>query len=105
MKPTSLLIAFAVQCVSAHAQSHISVEGGRETSQSCAECYGFSGKALVSIQPNLAVQNAVYLELSLDAYRAQTRKDPLAETTYFVAAGSSDNDAEYIAAYYSQIKT
>jgi cytochrome c553 len=104
MKTASILIAFAVLCISNHAQSQTSVDVGREKSQACVGCHGVSGKAFVPIYPNLAGQNAVYLESSLKAYRAQTRKGALAETMYFVAAGLSDSDIEHIAAYYAQIK-
>jgi cytochrome c553 len=104
MKAPSILTILASLCISNYAQSQASVEIGQEKSQACVGCHGVKGKAFVPIYPNLAGQNAAYLESSLKAYRAKTRKGSLAETMYFVAAGLSDSDIESIAAYYSQIE-
>jgi cytochrome c553 len=40
----------------------------------CAGCHGDTGKAVLPIYPNLAGQNAAYLEKSLHAYRSGERK-------------------------------
>ncbi|MGB0958059.1 MAG: c-type cytochrome [Litorivicinus sp.] len=74
---------------------------GQAKSMMCAGCHGADGKAMVPTYPNLAGQNAAYLEGALKAYRSQERTGYQAALMYGMAAALSDDDIANLAAYYS----
>ncbi len=80
-------------------------EAGKAKSAPCATCHGPNGdKALLPTYPNLAGQNAAYLELALKDYRAKTRTGSQAVIMHGQAANLSDQDIADLAAYYGAIK-
>ena len=66
-----------------------------------ASCHGQDGKSMIPTYPNLAGQNAAYLEGALQAYRSQERTGYQAALMYGMAANLSDQDIADLAAYYS----
>lgn len=76
---------------------------GQSKSASCAACHGASGKAVNSIYPNLAGQNADYLALSLHAYKQGERSGGQAGVMQAFTASLSDQDINDLAAYYASL--
>ena len=77
-------------------------EAGSKKIAICVACHGTDGKATAPIYPNLAGQNAPYLEASLKAYRAGERAGGMSAVMTPQATNLSDQDIADIAAYYSQ---
>lgn len=77
---------------------------GRNKAEMCAGCHGKTGKADLPIYPNLAGQNALYLEMTLKAYRDESRKGAQASAMYAIAQGLSDEDIKQLSAYYESLK-
>lgn len=76
---------------------------GKAKSIMCASCHGANGKAISPTYPNLAGQNAAYLELALKAYRAKQRTGGMASMMSGMAAPLSDTDIDNLAIYYSNL--
>ena len=68
-----------------------------------AACHGTDGKATGPIYPNLAGQNAAYLESALKAYREGQRGGGMSAIMAPQAAALSDQDIADIAAYFSSL--
>ncbi|MGD9423739.1 c-type cytochrome [Pantoea sp. NSTU24] len=77
---------------------------GTEKAGSCIACHGATGKAAAPIYPNLAGQNAAYLELALQAYKKGERSGGQAEVMKAFVTGLSDSDMADLAAYYSSLQ-
>lgn len=76
------------------------VQAGKAKAALCAACHGNNGIAVIDTYPNLAGQNAAYLELSLRAYRDGSRRNPLMSP---VARGLSEQDIADLAAYFASL--
>ncbi|GLS24812.1 c-type cytochrome [Marinibactrum halimedae] len=74
---------------------------GKGKSAVCATCHGPTGVAIAPMYPNLAGQNAAYLESSLKAYRKNERKGGMSAVMTPMAASLSDQDIADLAAYFS----
>lgn len=68
----------------------------------CVTCHGKDGHGTSPIYPNLAGQNATYLESAMKAYRAGEREGGMSAVMTPMAAALSDEDIIDIAEYYSQ---
>ncbi|WP_053070573.1 c-type cytochrome [Halomonas sp. PR-M31] len=68
----------------------------------CSTCHGQDGKGTTPMYPNLAGQNATYMENALKAYRAGEREGGMSSVMTPMASGLSDEDIVDIAEYYSQ---
>ncbi len=77
---------------------------GKNKSVSCLACHGAEGKISVPMYPNLAGQNAMYLEHSLQAYKKGERTGGQAEVMKAYVSGLSDEDIADLAAYYASLK-
>ncbi|WP_337878553.1 c-type cytochrome [Rheinheimera sp.] len=86
-------------CTTAMAQGNAAK--GKELSGQCWGCHGETGISPIAGNPNLAAQNAAYLEYALKAYRSRERKGGLAEIMYVNAAPLSDQDILDLVAYFS----
>jgi len=69
-----------------------------KASQTCVACHGNDGVGILPEYPNLAGQQADYIQNSLKAYRAGQRKNPVMGG---MAAALTDQDIEELAVYYS----
>lgn len=68
----------------------------------CSTCHGARGISISPMFPNLAGQQAVYLETQLKAFRDRSRADPHAQAFMWgMAAQLSDSVITEIAAYYA----
>lgn len=77
---------------------------GKDKSASCMACHGAEGKVSVPMYPNLAGQNEMYLEHSLQAYKKGERSGGQAEVMKAYVSGLSDADIADLAAYYASLK-
>ncbi|MDA5545170.1 MULTISPECIES: c-type cytochrome [Yersinia] len=102
MKLVVSIVALSLCSFSALAKNDI--EAGRVKSASCVACHGAQGKVSVPMYPNLAGQNAMYLEQSLAAYKKGTRTGGQAEVMRAYVANLSDEDFSDLAAYYASLK-
>ncbi len=75
-------------------------QAGKTKAALCTACHGSNGIAVIDTYPNLAGQNAAYLELSLRAYRDGSRRNPLMSP---VARGLSEQDIADLAAYFASL--
>lgn len=74
---------------------------GQALAQQCWGCHGETGIAPVTANPNLAGQNAEYLQYALKAYRDGGRKGGLAFIMQANASSLSDSDIAALALYFS----
>lgn len=80
------------------------VQAGQQKAASCQGCHGKEGKASVGLYPNLAGQNAAYLEQALHAYKKGERSAGQAAVMNAFVAGLSDEDMADLSAYYASLK-
>lgn len=78
-----------------------SIKRAQQLSQQCLGCHGEFGIAPISSNPNLAGQNAEYIEYALKAYRSGERKGGMAFIMRANANSLSDQDIEDLALYFS----
>jgi len=68
----------------------------------CSTCHGLRGISVSPMFPNLAGQQAVYLETQLKAFRDRSRADPHAQAFMWgMAAQLTDSTITAIAAYFA----
>ncbi|SMB45465.1 Cytochrome C554 [Serratia proteamaculans] len=77
---------------------------GKDKSASCMACHGAEGKVSMPMYPNLAGQNAMYLEHALQAYKKGERNGGQAEVMKAYVSALSDEDIADLAAYYASLK-
>ncbi|HEV7432439.1 MAG TPA: c-type cytochrome [Steroidobacteraceae bacterium] len=86
--------------------SHGSVEGGAALSGTCLACHGANGNSSNPEWPNLAGQNAAYVEHQLhlfhDGRRTGKMGDASASMMPAMATPLTNQNIEDVAAYYSQ---
>ncbi|MCG7389052.1 MULTISPECIES: c-type cytochrome [Pantoea] len=80
------------------------VNAGAQKSAACTACHGAQGKSSVPLYPNLAGQNAAYLNHALQAYKKGERSGGQAEVMKAFVAGLSDDDMADLSAYYGSLK-
>ena len=76
---------------------------GKAKAATCAACHGADGKAAIPTYPNLAGQNAGYLEMAMKAYKNGERTGSQAAIMTGMAAPLSDADIADLAAYFSSL--
>ncbi|RRZ88178.1 cytochrome c [Erwinia sp. 198] len=94
---SALLLAIGFPALAGNAQS------GQQKAASCQGCHGAAGKAAAPY-PNLAGQNADYLDHALHAYQKGERSGGQAEVMKAFVAGLSDEDMADLSAYYAGLK-
>lgn len=93
----------ALMLISLPALADGNIADGKSKSISCAACHGAMGKAVNSIYPNLAGQNADYLALSLHAYKKGERSGGQAGVMQAFSSSLSDQDISDLSAYYASL--
>jgi cytochrome c553 len=74
----------------------------RKTVQTCGTCHGVNGRSVSPTFPNLAAQQAPYIELQLKAFKDQSRADPDAQAYMWgMAAQLSDATIAALAGYFA----
>lgn len=98
--PAAAVLALVLSGVAAEAADPAE---GLAKSAICASCHGPLGLSPVPTYPNLAGQNALYLEYALRLYRSGERRGEQAGMMYTVAQALSDADIGNLAAYYASL--
>lgn len=93
----------ALMLISLTALAGGNIADGQSKSVSCAACHGATGKAVNSIYPNLAGQNAYYMALSLHAYKKGERSGGQAGVMQAFSSSLSDQDISDLSAYYASL--
>lgn len=73
---------------------------GEVKAQQCVACHGEKGITSNPQFPNLAGQNATYLEMQLNDFKSGKRNDPIMSP---IAKTLSDQDIADLALYYSNL--
>jgi cytochrome c553 len=74
----------------------------KATVDTCATCHGVKGRSVSPTFPNLAAQQAAYIELQLKAFKDQTRADPDAQAYMWgMASQLSDPMITALAGYFA----
>jgi len=97
------LLAAALIAVTPLAVQAGDAAAGKGKSAACAGCHGANGKAANPAFPNLAGQNAAYIEAAIKAYKAGQRSGGQAGMMAGMAAPLSDADIADLAAYFSSL--
>ena len=75
----------------------------QKTLVTCGTCHGINGRSVSPTFPNLAAQQAPYIELQLKAFKEQTRADPDAQAYMWgMASQLSDGMISQLADYFSK---
>lgn len=82
------------------AWAEASFERGQEKAATCVACHGVDGLSPNPMFPNLAGQNAAYLEIQLMNFKTGERYHPLMSP---IAESLSNEDIESLAIYYNRI--
>lgn len=80
------------------------IKAGEQKSAACTACHGTQGKASMPLYPNLAGQNAPYLNHALQAYKQGARSGGQAEVMKAFVAGLSEEDMADLSAWYASLK-
>ena len=102
MKLKTLTVA-AIMCLPMFTQA-ADIDAGKAKTGMCVGCHGVNGKDSIPMYPNLAGQNAAYLESAIKAYKKKDRKGGQAAIMYGMVAALTDEDIKNIAAYYASLK-
>jgi cytochrome c553 len=74
----------------------------QKTVETCGVCHGVNGRSVAPTFPNLAAQQAPYIELQLKAFKDQSRADPDAQAYMWgMASQLSDATISAVAAYFA----
>jgi cytochrome c553 len=74
----------------------------KATIETCATCHGVKGHSVSPTFPNLAAQQAPYIELQLKAFKDQSRADPDAQAYMWgMASQLSDATISALAVYFA----
>lgn len=99
-----VVLGIGLAALSTSALADGDIAAGKNRSASCVACHGMAGKVSVPMYPNLAGQNELYLEYSMQAYKKGERSGGQAEVMKAYVAGLSDRDIADLAAYYASLK-
>ncbi len=99
-----LLVLVAGALLSANVMAVGDAAAGQVKAGMCAGCHGSKGVAAIPTYPNLAGQNAPYLEAAMKAYKAKQRTGGQANIMASMVATLTDQDIANLAAYYSALK-
>lgn len=79
------------------------IDVGRQRATQCSSCHGVNGRSPVPNYPNLAGQNALYIQYALELYREEARTGGLAGLMHVQAAPLTDEDIANLAAYFGSL--
>jgi cytochrome c553 len=88
-------------CAALSAHANDIAEGRAKADVACALCHGPTGQATLPNAPNLAGQQAIYLNEQLRNYRSGKRQN---EVMNMIAKPLTDADISHLAAWFSAVK-
>ncbi len=77
-----------------------SIETGKTRSLTCSACHGAEGNSLNAVWPNIAGQNAPYVQVQLAAFKSGLRKNALMSSQAMLL---SDEDMANLAVYFESL--
>ncbi len=77
-----------------------SAEAGKASAVTCAACHGADGNSASPLWPNLAGQNAPYIVAQLQAFKDNSRFDPLMSSQVMML---TDEDMANVAVYFESL--
>lgn len=97
-----VLAGFMLAAFAAQAESLVdgSVDAGKAKSLTCSACHGAEGNSANPLWPNIAGQNAPYLQAQLTAFKSGARKDALMSSQAMLL---SDEDIADLAVYFESL--
>lgn len=99
---TTIKVAIAATLITAAGQVLAGdAAAGKAKAMTCAGCHGAAGISSNNLWPNLAGQKAGYLSKQIKAFRDGVRNDPMMNS---MVKTLTDEDADNLAAYYSEMK-
>lgn len=102
MKLKALVVAALIAVAPLAAQAG-DAAAGKAKAAACAGCHGANGKSANPAFPNLAGQNAAYLESAIKAYKTGQRTGGQTSMMVGMVAPLSDADISNLAAYFSSL--
>ncbi len=91
------LVAFTAQ---AESLVNGSIEAGKSKSLTCNACHGAAGNSANAVWPNIAGQNAPYIQAQLMAFKSGLRKNALMSSQAMLL---SEEDMADLAVYYESL--
>lgn len=84
------------------AQVVLPIQPAKLVQEVCANCHGLHGRSVAPTFPNLAGQQAAYIEMQLNQFREHTRADPHARAYMWgIASNMSNAMIKGLAKYFS----
>lgn len=98
---TALLLTLCLNLSASTAALAADLDAGKEKAMSCAMCHGANGISQMPGAPNLAGQQALYVELQLKNFRSGKRSN---EIMGVIAKPLTDTEISNLAAWYESIR-
>lgn len=93
-------LMIAVPAAQAESLVEGSIEAGKAKSLTCNACHGAEGNSANAVWPNIAGQNAPYIQAQLKAFKSGIRKDALMSSQAMLL---SDEDMADLAVYFESL--
>ena len=104
IKLATLLATAGLALVATQVQAESLVEGSADAGEAkaltCTACHGPKGNSVSAMWPNIAGQNAPYLQAQLKAFKDGSRKDPLMTSQAMML---SEQDMADLAVYFESL--
>lgn len=93
-------LMFAALTAEAESLVDGSIESGKAKSLTCNACHGADGNSANAVWPNIAGQNAPYIQAQLTAFKNGVRKDPLMSSQAMLL---SEQDIANLSVYFESL--
>ena len=104
IKLATLIATAGLALVATHVQADSLVEGsaddGKAKALTCTACHGAEGNSISALWPNIAGQNASYLQAQLMSFKDGSRSDPLMSSQAMML---SEEDIADLAVYFESL--
>lgn len=102
LAPLFATVGLALVASQVQAQSLVdgSADAGKAKAITCAACHGAEGNSANAMWPNIAGQNAPYLQAQLAAFKDGSRNDPIMSSQAMLL---SDEDIADLAVYFESL--
>jgi cytochrome c553 len=102
LAPLFATVSLALTAVPVQAESLVdgSAEAGKAKAITCTACHGPEGNSANAMWPNIAGQNAPYIQAQLTAFKSGSRMDPVMSSQAILL---SDEDMADLAVYFESL--
>ena len=94
-------ISLLLMCTALPGMANDVAEGRAKAETACSLCHGLNGMSTLPNAPNLAGQQAIYLNEQLKNYRSGKRQS---EVMNMIAKPLTDSEIAHLAAWFASIK-